>query len=301
MFSRRHPFLFFILVLAGLGSATAAIIGGVVAITVHRSGLEAAKADGPLVGIVEVSGMITDAKDVLEDLKEMREDESIRAIVLRIDSPGGAVAPSQEIFRAVRQTVEHKKVVASMGTVAASGGYYAAAATNGIVASPGTITGSIGVIMGYTNFRDILDKIGLTPVIIKSGEMKDLGSPLREMSAAERDLLQRLSDRIHHQFIRDVAQGRAMEEDRVAALADGRIYTGEEARDLGLVDRLGNLEDAVAWAGELAGIKGPVETVYAREEKFSILDALIESRLGELLHLVFRGKAPGLMPPVPVF
>jgi protease-4 len=298
MFSRRHPFLFFVLVLAGLGAFTVTLVSAMVAVTVRHGRLGDGASDAPLVGIVEVSGMITDAKNALEDLKKMREDDSIQAIVLRIDSPGGAVAPSQEIFRAVRRTAESKKIVASMGAVAASGGYYAAAATSGIVASPGTITGSIGVIMGFTNFRDLLDRIGLTPVVIKSGELKDLGSPVREMSAAERDVLQRLSDRIHRQFIRDVALGRGMDEDRVAALADGRIYTGEEARDLGLIDRLGNLEDAVAWAGELAGIQGPVETVYAREKPFSFLDALIESRLGQILALIAPGRPAALIPPV---
>jgi len=297
MFSRRHPFLFFVLVLAGIGAATVTLVGMLVALTVRSSRLGDVMVEGPLVGIVELSGMIVDARDTLEDLKKLREDESIEAIVLRIDSPGGAVAPSQEIFRAVRLTAESKKVVASLGAVAASGGYYAAAATNGIVASAGTITGSIGVIMGFTNFRDLLDKIGLTPVVIKSGEMKDLGSPVREMSAAERDVLQHLSDRIHHQFIRDVALGRAMVEDRVAALADGRIYTGEEAMEIGLVDRLGNLEDAVAWAGEMAGIDGPVETVYAREKPFSFLDALIESRLGEIMTFIASGRPAALMAP----
>jgi protease-4 len=127
-------------------------------------------------------------------------------------------------------------------------------------------------------------------VVIKSGQMKDLGSPVREMSAAERDVLQRLSDRIHHQFIRDVALGRAMDEDRVAALADGRIYTGEEARDLGLVDRLGNLEDAVDWAGELAGLEGPIDAVYARPKRFSIIETLIESRFGDIFELIGRGR-----------
>jgi protease-4 len=295
MFSRRHPFLFFILVLAALGTATTLIVSAMVAFTIQRSGMGEPAGDLPRVGIVEVSGVLADAKAILEDLKKMREDESIEAIVLRVDSPGGAVAPSQEVFRAVQRTAETKKIVASLGAVAASGGYYAAAATDGIVASAGTITGSIGVIMGFTNFRELLDKIGLTPVFIKSGELKDLGSPVRPMQPEEREVLQQLSDRIHRQFIRDVAEGRGMDFARVEALADGRIYTGEEAQALGLVDRLGNLEDAVAWAGELAGVQGPVEMVYAREKPFSILEAILESRWGEIFGLLFQGRPAALM------
>ena len=296
MFSRRHPFLFSMLVLSAIGAATITASGLVVAYIVGHSGMDGNFASGPKVGIVEVSGMISDAKEILEDLKQMREDDAIRAVVLRIDSPGGAVAPSQEIYRAVRQTATSKKVVASMGAVAASGGYYAAAAADGIVANPGSITGSIGVIMGFANFRELLDKVGLTPVVIKSGEFKDMGSPMREMRPEERDVLQRLSDGIHRQFIRDVAQGRKMDPDRVASLADGRIYTGEEAKDLGLVDRLGNLDDAIAWAGELGGIEGPAEAVYARSKRFSWVEALIETRLGELLGLVWPGRPAAVMP-----
>ncbi|MDD2604194.1 MAG: S49 family peptidase, partial [Desulfobacteraceae bacterium] len=163
------------------------------------------------------------------------------------------------------------------------------------IASPGTLTGSIGVIMGFTNFRELLDKIGLTPVVIKSGEFKDLGSPVREMQPGERQVLQALSDQIHQQFIRDVAQGRAMDLPRVESLADGRIYTGEEAQALGLVDRLGNLEDAVAWAGELAGIQGPVQMVYAREKRFSMIEAVLESRWGEVFEIFFNGRPAALM------
>jgi protease-4 len=296
MFARRHPFLFFTLVLSAIGAVTVTVIGVLVALVVGRAGLAADPAEGPRVGIVEVSGMIADATEILEDLKKMRQDDTIGAIVLRIDSPGGAVAPSQEIFRAVRQAGKTKKVVASMGAVAASGGYYAAAAADGIVASPGTITGSIGVIMGFANFGRLLEKIGLTPVVIKSGDFKDLGSPMREMKPVERDVLQRLSDGIHRQFIRDVAQGRAMAQDRVEALADGRIYTGEEAQALGLVDRLGNLEDAVDWAGELAGLPGPVEAVYARPKRFSWLETFIETRLGRLLERTAQGATVMRMP-----
>ena len=143
---------------------------------------------GEKVGVIEIPDVITDAKATLKALKRFRENPSVRAIVMRIESPGGAVGPSQEIYREVLKTVKTKKVVASLGSVAASGGYYSAAGADGIMANPGTITGSIGVIMGFANFQELLKKIGLVPVVIKSGEFKDVGSPVREMTDSERQI-----------------------------------------------------------------------------------------------------------------
>ena len=173
-----------------------------------------------------------------------------------------------------------------MGSVAASGGYYAAAATDGIMANPGTITGSIGVIMGYTNFQEIFKKIGLLPVVVKSGEYKDIGSPVREMTGEERKILQDFVDKIHHQFVNDAASGRKMEISKMAALADGRIYTGEEAKELGLIDRLGNLEDAIEWAGRLAGIDGKVSPVYIRETNLPFLKYLTETTVNKFINII---------------
>lgn len=272
MFSRRHPFLYSFLVFCAISGATLVILTAILAVGMGGTDLEF----GEKVGVIEIEGVILDARDVLDDLKRFRKDESIRAIVLRIDSPGGVVGPAQEIYREVRKTVDEKVVVASMGAIAASGGYYVAAATRGIVANPGTITGSIGVIIEYTNFESLLDKIGLVPVVIKSGEYKDIASPARTMTDKERGLLQQFVAQTHSQFVRAVAQGRNMAADRVSELADGRIYTGEQAKELGLVDRLGNFQDAVQWAAELGGIEGEVETVYSRREKFSFLNFLTE-------------------------
>ena len=227
------------------------------------------------VGVIEIVGVISDAKDILHQIKQFREETDIKAIVVRIDSPGGAVGPSQEIYREIRKTLKTKTVIASMGAVAASGGYYIAAGAHGIVASAGTITGSIGVIMGYTNFQEILRKIGLVPVVVKSGAYKDMGSPVRDMTPEERQILQDLVDNIHQQFIKDVAEGRKMESHRLTALADGRIFTGQEALRLGFVDRIGNLEDAVEWAGRRGGITGKIPVVYAPERKFSLIKYLI--------------------------
>ena len=170
-----------------------------------------------------------------------------------------------------------------MGSVAASGGYYVAAAADGIIANPGTITGSIGVIMGYTNFEKLLEKIGLVPVVIKSGEYKDMGSPTRKMTLKEEEALQYFVDQTDKQFVKAIAEGRDMDLALVESLADGRIYTGEEAFKNGLVDRLGNLEDAIEWAGRLGGIEGKISSVYKREETFSFLRYLSESAIKELI------------------
>jgi len=232
------------------------------------SGLSSSK---ERVGIVEIDGVISDSRDILYQIKQFREAPHIKAIVVRIDSPGGAVGPSQEIYREIRKTIKTKPVIASMGAVAASGGYYIAAGTDGIVASAGTITGSIGVIMGYTNFREILQKVGLVPVVVKSGVYKDIGSPVRDLTTDERQILQNLVDTIHRQFVSDVAEGRKMEMTRLTAMADGRIFTGQEALQFGFVDRIGNFEDAVEWAGRRGGIEGKIPVVYAPERKFSFL------------------------------
>ena len=236
---------------------------------------------GEKVGVIEIIGAITDSKDIIHNLKRFRENDSIKAIVVRIDSPGGGVGPSQEIFREIRKTSESKKVIASMGGVAASGGYYIAAGADGIVANPGTITGSIGVIMGYTNFQEILKKIGMVPVVIKSGEYKDMGSPVREMTKKEEEILHNLANQIHKQFIKAIAEGRGIEQSKVEKFADGRIFSGEEAKKIGLVDRFGNLEDAIEWAGRMGGIKGKISRVYPPEKKFSVLKYLVNSSLKE--------------------
>lgn len=235
------------------------------------------------VGVVEVKGYIADTQDTIQDIRRYREDKSVKAIVIRIDSPGGGVGPSQEISREILRTLQDKKVIASLGAVAASGGYYIASAASGIVANPGTITGSIGVIMGFTDIQGLLQKIGVTPVVVKSGEYKDIGSPVRTMTDSERTLLQTFSDQVHRQFITAIAEGRHLEYEKVASVADGRILTGENAHELGLVDRLGNLEDAIAWAGEMGGITGKVSAVYAKDKKHTFIKRLAESSLHEIM------------------
>lgn len=231
------------------------------------------------VAIVEVEGVILDADDVVRQLKEHLENSTVKAVVVRINSPGGVVAPTQEIYDAVsRFKAEGKPVVASLGSVAASGGYYIAAAAERIVASPGTLTGSIGVIMQLTNLEGLLKKVGLRYEVIKSGKYKDIGSFARSMTEQERQILQTLMDDVHGQFVDAVASGRKLDRKAVLALADGQIFSGRQAKELSLVDELGGREEAIELAAKLAGISGKPRLLIPRR-RFSIME-WIQGRLG---------------------
>lgn len=231
---------------------------------------------GEKVAVIEVYGVIESSDEIIAQLKDFRDDDAVKAIVLRIDSPGGGVAPSQEIHEEVVKTVAVKPVVVSMGSVAASGGYYIAAPARRIFANPGTITGSIGAIMEFTNFQLLLEKIGLRNQVVKSGRHKDIGSPIRPMSVEDRRILQSMIDDVHEQFIDAVAAGRKLEIARVRNLADGRIFSGKQAQAAGLVDTLGNLQDAIASAAELGGIQGEPEVVYPPRPASGWLTSLVE-------------------------
>ena len=232
---------------------------------------------GEQVGVIEITGVIADPKETLTQLKEFRNNEDVKAIVLRINSPGGGVGPSQEIYEEVRKRSRVKKVVASMGAIAASGGYYVASAADHVMASPGSITGSIGVIMEFANLQELFKKIGVSAFVLKSGEYKDIGFPLREMTAQEKALLQAFIDSVHAQFVAAVAEARKIPKEEIQAIADGRILSGEQAKALGLLDGLGNLEDAIAMAAKLGGIKGEPSVLYAQKRKFSFLEYLLGS------------------------
>lgn len=229
------------------------------------------------VAVVELIGPILDSKPTVDRLIEFRRDDAVRAIVLRIDSPGGGVGPSQEIHDELARTVMVKPVVASMGAVAASGGYYVAAPCNRIYANPGTITGSIGVIMEFADLRKLFDKIGLATRVVKSGEHKDMGSPLRDMTPKERALLQGVIDDAYDQFVQAVAEGRKLEVEAVRQVADGRIFTGRQALGLQLVDEMGGLQDAIREAAALGGISGEPKVVYPKEDKPGLIDLLLEN------------------------
>ncbi len=250
---------------------------------------------GERVGVVEVKGVIVDAKPILDRLESFRKSSSIKAVVVRVDSPGGAVAPSQEIYEAIHRLDEKKPVVASFGSTAASGGFYVACGARHIVANPGTLTGSIGVILEGGNYEKLMEKVGIRSVVVKSGPYKDILSPTREMTKEERDLLQQMVENVYGQFVRavmTVASRRGLDEAQVRAIADGRVLSGEQAFQQGLVDSLGTLRDAVAKAAELAGMSGE-PNVYYPEEHRALLDRLLGGTL-ERWHSVVTPAGPGL-------
>lgn len=228
---------------------------------------------GEKVAVVRIEGPIMDSKNTIDEIKGYLKDPSIKALVLRVDSPGGAVVPSQEIYEEVKKAALKKKVIVSMGSVAASGGYYISAPADRIIANPGTLTGSIGVIMEIPNIEGLMNKIGVKTEVIKSGRHKDIASAFRKMGKEERLILQGVLDDVHEQFIKAVSEGRKIPFDEVKKLADGRIFTGRRAMEARLVDELGTFEDAIATAGRLAGIKGEPEVV-TKKERFSIVDIL---------------------------
>ncbi|HEY2829889.1 MAG TPA: signal peptide peptidase SppA [Thermoanaerobaculia bacterium] len=233
---------------------------------------------GSKVAIVPIEGEIVDARDTVEALHRYADNSTVRAIVMRINSPGGAIAPSQEIYETIRsvRASSGKPIVASLDSVAASGGFYIAAACDRIVANPGSITGSIGVILQWMETKDLIEWAKIKPQTITAGAMKDIGSPYRDMTDAERAYLQSVVAQLHSQFIRAVAAGRKgkMTEADVAKIADGRIFTGEQALSLKLVDSLGNLDDAVRTAAKLGGVHGKPATIYPRRRKSTLFDVL---------------------------
>ena len=236
-----------------------------------------------VIGLVEIKGVILSAKTYVEEIERFRKIPNVRAILLRIDSPGGAVAPAQEIYEAIHRAREKKPVFASMGSVAASGGYYIASATEKIFANPGTLTGSIGVAMHMRNVQELLGKIGIENSIIKSGQFKDAGSPYRKMTPKESKYLQSVSDEIYDQFVEAVANGRGIKKEEAENLADGKIYTGKMAKDVGLVDILGGLQRAISEAGKKVGIpEDPIVVSFKRKRRV-FTEHLVQTVLREFL------------------
>jgi protease-4 len=269
-------------------------VAGLFVITAGARGEGGPALFGPRVAIVALEGVIVEVDDIVRELKAHRENSTVRAVVVRINSPGGVVGPTQEIHDAVlRLRQAGKPVVASLGAVAASGGYYVAVACDQIYANPGTLTGSIGVIMQLANLEQLMKKVGVDYVVVKAGQFKDLGNPGRAMTPEERRVMQALLDDVHAQFVGAVAEGRKLPREEVVRFADGRIFSGTQARALKMVDALGGLEDAVLAAGKLAGVPGTPVVIPPRR-RFSIMD-LLRSQLG--------GTAAGalLRPTLPAF
>jgi len=275
---KRHPVLFGLLLLLVIGAGFFLLVYSMSSLTGERASFIARER----IGVVPLKGMITDAKPVVDVLERFSKDDSIKAIVLRIDTPGGGVGPSQEIFEKVRSVRKKKTVVASMGSMATSGGYYVACAAEKIVANPGSLTGSIGVIMHFTNMEDLFKKVGLRASVIKSGRFKDAGSPFRDMTKEERELLQALIDDVHEQFVEAVSESRGLEKGRVIEVADGRVFTGRQALQIKLVDELGDLDRAAEVAAKLAQLEGKPELFFPREEKRTLWRFLMEEMVSVL-------------------
>lgn len=249
---------------------------------------------GPAVGVVEIKGVIEDARQPMEALRSFVEDDDIKGIVVRVDSPGGGVGPSQELYREVVRAKAKKKVVASLGGVAASGGYYAVCGADKIVANPGTLTGSIGVVTELAQVHEVLDLLRIQTESFKSGELKDAGSPLRPLTDADRSLFQSLIANIHQQFQQTVQQERKLQEAALSQIQDGRVLSGQQAKELGLVDELGNLHDAVVVLQELAGFEGRPRLVYPSKKTEELIRELIDQGVGS----VARSLAGQVMPRV---
>jgi protease IV len=253
---------------------------------------------GEKVAVVPIEGEILDARETLDLLHKYAKNRTVKAIVVRINSPGGAIAPSQEIYSTIRKIREDgTPVIASMDSVAASGGYYIAAACDPIVANSGTITGSIGVILQWFDMKDLVHWAKLKPETITSGEMKDAGSPFREMTESERQYFQGIVTQLHSQFVRDVAAGRKskMKAEDVARIADGRIFTGEQALALKLVDQIGTIDDAVRTAGRLGGIQGEPAKLWPRRRELTVFDLLTEDGADAILERIANRRVPKFM------
>ena len=271
-FSQKHPFLFglFLIVLAAvlfLGAAAFLRPGG---------GTAALFASQKL-GLVRIEGMILDSAEIVDFLRELTDNTAVKGVLVRVDCPGGTIAPSQEMFRAVASLAEKKPVVASFGTVAASGGYYAVAGASFVMANPGSVTASIGVKAEYLTFEGTLEKLGIRQELLASGPLKAAGSPLRPLTPEQRRQLQGMIEDMHAQFIGDVAAARRLDPKQVAALADGRALTGRQALAVGLVDSLGGQEQAVEKLKELCGIPltERVPVLEGPPEKASLLRKLL--------------------------
>mgnify|MGYP000875334276 CR=1 FL=1 len=275
---RRHPILLAFALLLVMVIIFSALVFTISAVSGRKKSLLPTER----IAVIAVEGVIADSRETIELCEEAARDDTVRGVVLRIDSPGGAVAPSQEIYAAVRELKKKKKVIASIGSLGASGGYLIACGADRIYANPGSITGSIATVMHLVNAQGLMNKIGLKASVIKSGKYKDIGTPAREMTTEERLLLQGVIDDMNDYFLEIVALERKMTKQQVRALADGRIFSGRQALRAGLVDELGDLNAAVQTAGNMAGIKGKPD-VFPLNRKKTFLDLVLRNSISALI------------------
>lgn len=255
-----------ILLVLGIFVVGIFVVLSLLSTTILDEEYEKVSGKGDKIAIIELKGVILESEKIVKQFKKYRNDKSIKAILFRVDSPGGGVVASHEIYDEVRKTRDGgKPVVVSMGSVAASGGYYVACGANKIVANPGTLTGSIGVISQFLRLDPMLAKLGIEMNTIKSGKFKDVGTPFRDMTDEDKKYLQSLMDGVHHQFINIVSKERRIEAKELMKFVDGRVFIGVEALNYKLIDTLGTFEDAIKIAAEMANIKG--EPALVREIK----------------------------------
>jgi protease-4 len=254
---------------------------------------------GNKIGVVNIEGTIASSDETLKQLRKYSKKSSIKAILIRVNSPGGTVAPAQEIYREIGKIKKKKPVVVSMETVAASAAYYISSNASKIVCSQGTITGSIGVIMMLPEIHKVIEKIGVSVNIIKAGKYKDLGTGVRPLTDDERNILENFAAEVHEQFISDVAAGRKgkIEKAKLREIADGRFFTGEKAKEMGLVDTIGNFYDAAKVAADLGGIKTEPELVYPKKKWESYMDLLTESAVSAIAKAADQTRAIQAGPP----
>ncbi|MEE9214109.1 MAG: signal peptide peptidase SppA [Thermodesulfobacteriota bacterium] len=246
---------------------------------------------GDKVAVLKIEGVILDSQIYLESIKKIKEDDNFKAVVVRIDSPGGAVAPSQEIYEELKSLNETIPVISSIGTVGASGGYYIAVGTQKIYANPGSITGSIGVIAQFVNYGQLLDWAKVDVEVIKSGQYKDVGSPFREMNEADREYIQELIDNVYDQFRQAVSDARDIKEPELDLISDGKIFTGEQAKKLKLIDEIGSISDAISEAGKLGGLGEEPDVIYFPKKRSQLLELLFsKTNLGELTKFPIKVK-----------
>jgi len=275
---RRHPVI--------LGLLLLLLVFFIFFLLAYFLGIFTGKRSLPLadsIGVLNLEGVLRSSQEFARQAEEFGRDDGIKAVVVRIDSPGGGVAASQEIYASLAELKKKKKVVVSMGSVAASGGYLVACAADKIVANPGTITGSISAIMHFANAESLMEKIGLKSSVVKSGKFKDIGSPVRPMTTEEQALIQDLVDDTYDQLLEVISRDLKIPREALKQLADGRVFTGRQAQKLRLVDDLGDMGHAVRMAGKLAGIKGTPELVYPTKKKSTYWELLMEKAASALV------------------
>jgi protease-4 len=246
-------------------------------VALHASGREAGiHAFGDKIGVVDLDGVIVDPSEVVEDIRRFADDDSIKAIIIHVNSPGGGVAASEEIYREVKRVRDekHKRIVSSIQTVGASGAYYVSSATNKIYADSGSVVGSIGVIAEWVNYGDLMRWVKLKPEVLKVGQFKDTGDPTRELTPAERQYMQGLIDDMYGQFVQAVADGRHAKTSDIKSIADGRVWTGEQAMGLHLIDQIGDFRAAVLDTARSVSISGEPVLVHPERDRKSLLDLL---------------------------